>query len=303
MSDQLAGRVAIVTGGGRGLGRAHALELAGHGATVVIADPGAGLGGEATEESPAESVAAEIAALGGTGVAHDVSVTDSDGVQRLVAETVERFGRLDVLVNNAGITRDRMIVSMTERDWDDVIGVHLKGTFNLTRHAALHWRSVAKAGGTNSGRIINTVSGTGLAGNPGQSSYGAAKAAIANLTLISAMELERYGVTVNAIAPLARTRMTEGIVSGEGAGAAFDPLDPANASPVVAYLATEASGWLNGQVIRIDGGTVRFYRRWQLSDVGYTAEAGRRLELSDLHSGMRALYGALPLPHGDRRLG
>jgi NAD(P)-dependent dehydrogenase (short-subunit alcohol dehydrogenase family) len=195
---------------------------------------------------------------------------------------------------------------MTERDWDDVIDVHLKGTFNLTRHAAIHWRGLSKEGARNSGRIINTVSGTGLRGNPGQSSYGAAKAAIANLTVISAMELERYGVTVNAIAPLARTRMTEGIVPDEGTGGpagGFDPLDPANASPVVAYLASEESGWLTGQVLRVDGDTVRFYRRWSLSEQGFTARAGQRLEPGQLHHGLRALYGAVPLAIGDRRLG
>src|SRR5580704_4300231 len=212
----LDSKVAIVTGGGRGIGRAHCLALAAHGAAVVVNDPGSGLHGESTGETPAEAVAAEITAAGGRAVADHSSVTDWAATEKLIALAVAEFGHLDVVVNNAGILRDRMLFSMTEDDFDAVIAVHLKGTFAMTRHACAYWREEAKRGtgkrgGEVGGRIINTTSGTGLFGTVGQANYGAAKAGIISLTTIAAMEMARYGVTVNAISPIALTRMTDGI--------------------------------------------------------------------------------------------
>jgi NAD(P)-dependent dehydrogenase (short-subunit alcohol dehydrogenase family) len=300
---QLDGRVAIVTGGALGLGRAHALELARHGAVVVIVDPGVALDGTDLQETPAEAVVKEIEAGGGTARAVALSVTDHAGVGRLVDDVVSEHGRLDVVVNNAGITRDRMITSMDESDWDAVIAVHLKGTFNLTQHAAKHWRLLSKAGEKVTGRIINTVSGTGMRGNIGQSSYGAAKSAIGSFTVISAMELAPYGVTVNAIAPVARTRMTDA-VGGFAAiePGAFDPWAPENSSPVVAYLADEQSSWISGQIIRVDGNQVRFYRRWSLSEQAFKPTEDRVLDLGEMDLALRSLYGSFPLGLGDVRL-
>lgn len=301
----LDGKVAIVTGGGLGLGRAHALELAREGATVIIADPGVNLDGSSTETSPADAVVAEITAFGGRAKAFGVSVTDFDGVERLVASTVDEFGRLDVVVNNAGITRDRMIVNMTEADFDDVLAVHVKGTFALTRHAAAYWRAEGKAGRPSTGRIINTTSGSGMAGNVGQSSYGTAKSAIAMLTVVSAMELAPYGVTVNAISPVARTRMTDAggsFAKDVDENAGFDPFDPANASPVVAYLASDEAAWITGQVIRIDGNVLRYYSRWPLSAQSFSPGADRPLVQGDLDVGLKALFGVRPLGLADSRL-
>jgi NAD(P)-dependent dehydrogenase (short-subunit alcohol dehydrogenase family) len=293
----LDGRVVIVTGGGRGLGRSHCVEMAAHGATVVVNDLGAGLHGEeAGLLSPAGEVVATIEAKGGTAIADGTSVSDHAGMAALVARTVETFGRLDAVVNNAGIIRDRMLTGMSEEDFDQVVAVHLKGTFNLTRHACDHWRAVAKAGGEVSGRIINTTSGTGLFGNVGQANYGAAKAAVANLTVITAMEMDRYGVTANAISPIARTRMTEGVPSmGGDADGAWDRFDPANAAPVVAWLASARSGWLTGAVLRIDGDTVQRVRGWEVDPrVGYRSGRGQRLEAAEMDRGMRVAFGAFP---------
>jgi NAD(P)-dependent dehydrogenase (short-subunit alcohol dehydrogenase family) len=293
----LDGRVVIVTGGGRGLGRSHCLELASHGATVVVNDLGGGLHGEADDRSsPADEVVAAIEAKGGTAVSDGTSVSDFQGMAALVERTVERFGRLDAVVNNAGIIRDRMLTAMSEEDFDQVVAVHLKGTFNLTKHACDHWRAVAKGGGEVSGRIVNTTSGTGLFGNVGQANYGAAKAAIANLTVITAMEMDRYGVTANAISPLARTRMTEAVPSMQGdAGGAWDRFDPANASPVVAWLASAGSGWLTGAVLRVDGNTVQRVRGWEVdARSSYRSRGGQRLEAAELDRGMRQAAGVLP---------
>ena len=207
----LDGKVAIVTGGGRGLGRAHCLALAARGAAVVVNDPGVGLHGESTGETPAEAVVAEITAAGGRAIADHSSVTDWPATEKLVALAAGEFGHLDIVVNNAGILRDRMLFSMAEEEFDAVIAVHLKGTFAMTRHACAYWRAEAKRGTGRGGRIINTTSGTGLFGTVGQANYGAAKAGIISLTTIAAMEMARYGVTVNAISPIALTRMTDGI--------------------------------------------------------------------------------------------
>jgi NAD(P)-dependent dehydrogenase (short-subunit alcohol dehydrogenase family) len=290
-------RVVIVTGGGRGLGRSHCLEMASHGATVVVNDLGGGLHGDVGDRSsPADEVVAAIEAAGGTAISDGTSVADHAGVAALVEGTVERFGRLDAVVNNAGIIRDRMLTGMSEEDFDQVVAVHLKGTFNLTKHACAHWRTVAKTGGEASGRIVNTTSGTGLFGNVGQANYGAAKAAIANLTVITAMEMDRYGVTANAISPIARTRMTEGLPSmQDDANGSWDRFDPANASPVVAWLASAGSGWLTGAVLRIDGNTVQKVRGWEVDPrASYRSRSGERLAATELDRGMRLALGTLP---------
>ena len=299
----LDGRVAIVTGGGQGLGRAHSLELAAQGAAVVIADPGLTLGGEKSDESPADAVVREITEQGGTARAVAISVTDHAGTRDLVDEVVRDLGRLDVVVNNAGITRDRMITSMEEQDWDAVIAVHLKGSWNLTKHAAVHWRAQAKAGTPGSGRIINTTSGSGMRGIVGQSAYSSAKSAIAMLTVVTAMELAAYGVTANAVAPVARTRMTEaapGVL--HGGDDAFDVYAPENTSPLVAYLASERSGWLTGQVLRVDGNKLRFYERWNTSEQVFVPSEARALRTDEVEVGLQALYGVYPLALQDRRL-
>jgi len=292
----LAGRVVIVTGGGRGIGRNHCLELARHGARVLVNDPGVGVHGEdgAAGERPADDVVAEIAALGGTAVADYSSVTDWDSCAAMVQRAVSELGGLDVVVNNAGIVRDRMITSMSEDDFDAVLAVHVKGTFSMTKHACDHWRSVAKAGGSNMGRIINTTSGTGMYGNVGQAAYGAAKAAIANLTLVTALEMGRYDVTANAISPVAATRMTATVGGAERTAETWHPMDPGNSSPVVAYLASTASGWLTGQVLRVEGNVVRRARTWDLEPGEYAAASGERLDATELVDGLRKLYGTMP---------
>jgi NAD(P)-dependent dehydrogenase (short-subunit alcohol dehydrogenase family) len=291
----LDGRVVIVTGGGRGIGRSHALELAARGAAVVVNDVGVDLRGEATGGGPARDVVGEIEGAGGRAMPDATSVTDFNGVGALVERTVDTFGRLDGVVNNAGIVRDKMLTGMTEDDFDLVLAVHLKGTFNLTRHACEHWRSVGKAGGEVSGRIVNTTSGTGLFGNVGQANYGAAKAAIANLTVITAMEMERYGVTANAISPLARTRMTESLPTMQGGSGGWDRYDPANSSPVVAWLTSIGSGWLSGAVLRVDGNTVQRVHGWEVdSRASYRSRTGERLEADELDKGIRMAFGLLP---------
>lgn len=294
-TGMLEGRVAIVTGGGRGIGREHCLELAAHGASVVVNDLGVAVDGRDAGESPADAVVAEIEAAGGRAVADGTDVTDYDAVAELIARTVERFGRLDAVVNNAGIVRDRMIVSSSEADWDAVMAVHVKGTFAVTKHACDHWRAVAKAGGRVTGRIVNTTSGIGLFGRVGQSAYGAAKAAIANLTIITAMEVQRYGVTANAISPLALTRMlaTRPDVGGEHTDA-WDRLDPGNSSPVVAWLASEESGWLTGQVLRVDGNTICRMQPWQMG-AAYVSRSGERLQADEVGRAAQKLFQVAPV--------
>jgi NAD(P)-dependent dehydrogenase (short-subunit alcohol dehydrogenase family) len=295
----LDGRVVIVTGGGRGLGRAHCLELARQGASVVVNDLGVGLKGEAEEhgDPPANQVVAEIEAMGGKAIADDTSVADWDGMGALVARAVEQFGELHAVVNNAGFIRDRMLVSMTEDDFDSVIEVHLKGSVALNKHACLHWRERAKAGERVSGRVVLTTSGAGLFGNVGQANYGSAKGALATLAGIVALEMDRYGVTANAISPIAATRMLASIGRAGDEAAGWDPLDPANASPVVAWLCSEESGWLSGAVLRIDGNTVRRVKGWTVDD-GYTAKAGEALDVGELGLGIRKLYGVAPVGLG-----
>jgi NAD(P)-dependent dehydrogenase (short-subunit alcohol dehydrogenase family) len=292
----LDGRVAIVTGGGRGIGRSHCLELASQGATVVVNDLGAAVDGTGIDATPAQEVVEAIRRAGGTAIADCTSVTDWEGVAGLVHRTVERYGSLDVVVNNAGIIRDHMITSLSEDDWDQVVSVHLKGTFTVTKHACDHWRAVAKAGGRVAGRIVNTTSGTGLFGNVGQAPYGAAKAAIANLTVITAMEMQRYAVTANAISPMALTRMGATMTGMEGydPDPGWDPMDPGNSSPLVAWLASPASGWLTGQVLRVVAGTVWRMRPWEIDERPYRASGGGRLDAGELDLGLRRLYGILP---------
>ncbi len=211
MSRLCEGRIAIVTGAGRGIGREHALMLAHHGAKVVVNDLGGNVDGSGGDQTPAQQVVAEIRAMGGEAVVNGDNVASWEGAQRLINTAIETFGDLHVVVNNAGILRDRVLVNMTEEEWDAVINVHLKGTFAPSRWAAAYWREQSKAGKPVSGRIINTTSVSGIYGNPGQTNYGAAKAGIASFTNIAALELARYGVTVNAVGPVALTRMTEGL--------------------------------------------------------------------------------------------
>jgi NAD(P)-dependent dehydrogenase (short-subunit alcohol dehydrogenase family) len=254
----LDGKVAVVTGAGRGIGREEALVLAGEGAKVVVNDVGAGLHGEGADAHPAEEVVALITEQGGDAAVNGDDISSWAGGKSVVEQAVDTFGSLDILVNNAGILRDKMSFNMDESDWDDVIRVHLKGHFAATHHAAVYWRNRAKAGEDVTGRIINTTSESGLFGSAGQANYAAAKAGIASLTWVEARELGRYGITSNAIAPRARTRMTETIFGDGGMGAAegFDAWDPKNVANVVAFLAAPESADINGQILVVFGGSI-----------------------------------------------
>jgi NAD(P)-dependent dehydrogenase (short-subunit alcohol dehydrogenase family) len=269
MTGLLDGRVVIVTGAGRGIGREEALECARHGARVVVNDLGVARDSSERRPGPAEGVVAEIVELGGDAVANTDDVSDWDGARAVVNCAVESFGDLHVLVNNAGILRDRMLVNMSIEEWDDVIRVHLRGTFAPTRHALDYWRAQAKAGRPADARIINTTSPSGLYGSVGQANYGAAKAALAALTIIAADEVQRYGVTVNAIAPAALTRMTEGLthyveeVRAAQEATGFNPGDPRNVAPLVAWLASASSGAVTGRVFNIRGGHVSVAQTWE----------------------------------------
>jgi NAD(P)-dependent dehydrogenase (short-subunit alcohol dehydrogenase family) len=263
----LHGKVAIVTGAGRGIGREHALALARAGAKIVVNDLGAALSGEGHDDTPAQQVVEEIAALGGEAVANDANVADFGRAGAMIEQAVDRFGRLDILVNNAGILRDRMLVNMSEQEWDAVVNVHLKGHFAPTRHAAAYWRELSKAGQEVRGRVINTSSPSGVFGNVGQANYGAAKAGIAAFTVIAAQELHRYGVTVNCLAPNARTRMTEETFDMGAPADGFDPLDPANMSPVVVALCSDAAQAITGQVFHVWGSAVNALRGWSAGEL------------------------------------
>jgi NAD(P)-dependent dehydrogenase (short-subunit alcohol dehydrogenase family) len=274
------GRVAIVTGAGRGLGRQHALLLAAHGAKVVVNDIGAGLDGIGRSESPAHEVVALIRQGGGEAIANAADVSDWNGAKAMIDAAVAYFGRLDILVNNAGILRDRMLINMDEQQWDEVIRVHLKGTFAPSRHAAAHWRDESKKIGRPVGaRIINTTSTSGLYGNVGQTNYGAAKAAIAAFTVIAARELRRYGITVNAISPSAQTRMTEGLRVLTPEERALR--DPKWVSPTVVYLASEAGHDITGRVIQAGFGRIAVCEGWrrgaEVAQVEDPTTAGRLL--------------------------
>jgi NAD(P)-dependent dehydrogenase (short-subunit alcohol dehydrogenase family) len=276
----LDGRVAIVTGAGGGLGREHALLFAQEGAKVVVNDLGGSMDGSDSSSgsssgsgwvSSADQVVEEIRAAGGEAISNGDDVADWDGGRNLIESAIEAYGDLHVLVNNAGILRDRFLVNMTEDEWDSVVKVHMKGHFVPTRHAAAWWREQTKLGREVRASVVNTSSTSGLLGNPGQSNYGAAKAGIGAFTVICAQELYRYGVRVNAIAPAARTRMTESspglaeIVAAPKDESAFDVWDPANVSPLVAYLATESCTF-NGKVFYVQGGRIRMFQPWTMTD-------------------------------------
>src|SRR4051812_41591963 len=280
MSELCDGRVVIVTGAGRGIGREEALEYARHGARLVVNDVGAARDGTGEDATPAQEVVDEIKALGGEAVANYDDVSDFDGAKRLVQTAIDTFGTLDVLVNNAGILRDRMLVNMSIDEWDAVIRVHLRGTFATAHHAANYWRERSKAGDAVDARLINTSSSSGIYGNVGQTNYRAAKAGIASFTVIAAMELERYGVTVNAIAPAALTRMTEDLVRWSGdTEAAWDPRDPSNIAPLVAWLAGKESRGITGRVFNVKGGYVSVAEGWV---AGPAEDKGARWEPGEL---------------------
>ena len=290
----LDGKVAIVTGAGRGIGREHALALADAGAKLVVNDLGGSLAGDGSDRGPAEHVVEEIRSAGGEAVANGENVADFAGAERLVRQAIDHFGRLDILVNNAGILRDRMLVNMTEEEWDAVIAVHLKGHFAPTRHAAAYWREQSKSGEVVRARVINTSSPSGVFGNVGQANYGAAKGAIASFTLIAAQELARYGVTVNCLAPNARTRMTEetfGELAAPDEG--FDPLDPSNIAPLVVALCADDAQDITGQCFFVYGGAVNVLRAW---DAGELVAADGRWEAGDLLAQLRTRFpdGAAP---------
>lgn len=291
MSRLLEGRVAIVTGAGRGIGRAHALELARHGAKVVVNDFGVSNNGERTassdQQSPAHEVVAEIEAMGGQAVVNGADVADFEQAAAMVQQAIDTFGGLDVLVNNAGFVRDRMLVNATEEEFDAVVRVHLKGHFAPLRHAASYWRAESKAGRQRVARVINTTSGAGLQGSIGQVVYSAAKGGIATMTLVAAAELGRVGVTVNAIAPVAKTRMTEG---------AFDTSAmalPEDNSPIVAWLASEESGDVTGRVLEVDGSVVTVENGWAH---GPSRDAGGRWEAGKVGPALRDLLAQAPAP-------
>ncbi|HEX8804372.1 MAG TPA: SDR family oxidoreductase [Acidimicrobiales bacterium] len=256
------GRVAIVTGAGRGIGREHALLLAAQGAKVVVNDLGGTRDGTGRDVGPAQEVVDEILAAGGEAVANGDDISDFGGAERLVGTAVDAFGRLDALVNNAGILRDRMLVNMTEAEWDAVIKVHLKGTFAPSHFAANHWRERSKAGDDVDARIINTTSPSGIYGNVGQTNYGAAKAGIASFTIIAAKELARYGVTVNAIAPAALTRMTEDLGMGQLAEEQKERMSPRHIAPIVCWLASPLSAGVTGRVFDVTGRMISVSEGW-----------------------------------------
>lgn len=289
------GRVVIVTGAGGGLGREHALAFAAEGARVLVNDLGVSNSGEGGSDGPAEQVVQEIRARGGEAVANTESVSDFAAGRRMVEQALDAFGRLDGVVNNAGFLRDRMFVSTSEAEWDAVIDVHLKGHFCLSRHACEHWRSQSKAGEAVDARIINTSSGAGLQGSVGQATYSAAKAGIAALTLVQAAELGRYGVTANAIAPAARTRMTEAVFADMAPpeDGRFDENDPANVSPLVVWLGSPQSREITGRVFEVKGGLIGVSDGWR---DGPSYDKGARWAPDEIGSKVIELVGKAPAP-------
>ena len=289
------GRVVIVTGAGGGLGRAHALAFAAEGAKVVVNDVGTSREGEGASPAPAQQVVDEIRGAGGEAVANSDDVADWDGAGRLLQSALEEFGRLDVLVNNAGFLRDRMLTTMSVAEWDAVVRVHLRGHFCPLRHAAAHWRDRSKAGETVDARVVNTSSGAGLMGSVGQGNYSAAKACIVGLTLVAAAELARYGVTVNAIAPAARTRMTEVAMPDmmRAPESGFDAMAPQNVSPLVVWLGSAQSRDVTGRVFEVEGGIVSVADGWQH---GPRVDKGARWRPDELGSVVRDLLDKAPPP-------
>jgi NAD(P)-dependent dehydrogenase (short-subunit alcohol dehydrogenase family) len=285
----LDGKVAIVTGAGRGIGREEALALAGEGARVVVNDLGGDRRGEGSDATPAEETVQLIKDMGGDAVVNGDDVSSWAGAESLVKQAIETFGGLDVLVNNAGILRDVMSFNTTEEDWDAVIRVHLKGHFAPTKFAAAYWREQSKAGNPVSAAIINTSSDSGLFSNPGQSAYDAAKAGIASLTLCLARELERYGVRVNAIAPRARTRLTATVgMTDEPDPNTFDAMSPANVAPVVAWLAGPEASGVTGQVFAVGGGTVVWLGGWHQAGI---LQQDQRWTVDSLAAAQGELFG------------
>lgn len=296
----LDGKVAIVTGAGHGIGRGEALELARQGATVLVNDVGGSVHGEGADKRPAEEVAEVIRAQGGkTGANYD-DVADWAGAKNLVQQAVAEFGTLDVVVNNAGIVRDAMLFSMSEEDFDAVVRVHLKGTFAVTHHAANYWRQESKAGRQPRAAIVNTVSSAGLQGNVGQANYGAAKAGIAALTIISSLELARYGVRANAVAPGGMTRITATLRKDADVkepdqleGAEYEPMNPANSAPMVAWLASDEALHVTGQVFRAVGHRITHYKPWSLGETVETKGGPARWEPADIGPAVNAqIFGS-----------
>jgi NAD(P)-dependent dehydrogenase (short-subunit alcohol dehydrogenase family) len=289
------GRVVVITGAGRGLGREHALAYAREGARVVVNDLGVARDGTGPDRGPAADVVDEIVATGGTAIANGDDIADWEGARRLVTQAVEAFGTIDVLVNNAGFLRDRMLFTTSEDEWDAVIRVHLKGHFATTRHASEYWRTRAKAGESVDARIINTSSGAGLMGSVGQGAYSAAKGGIAALTLVEAAELARYGVTANAIAPAARTRMTEEVFADRMAvpDGGFDANHPANVSPLVVWLGSAEAAWVTGRVFEVEGGMISIADGWQH---GPQIDRGARWDPAEVGAAVKDLLIRAPAP-------
>ena len=297
-----ADRVVIVTGAGRGLGRAHALAFAAEGAKVVVNDVGASLGGDGHDIGPAAEVVEAIRAMGGEAIVNGDDVSDWDAAGRMIAQAVDTFGRLDTLVCNAGIVRDRMIVNMSVDEWDAVMKVHLRGMFCPVRHAVDHWRARSKAGEKVAARVVTTSSGAGLFGSVSQANYSAAKAGIAAFTIVSSVELERYGVRINGIAPSARSRMTEEAFADmmKKPESGFDAMDPANVSPLVVWLGSESCD-VSGRMFEIAGGQLSVADGWQHGNV---ADKGARYEPAEIGGVVARLLDEAPAPaqvYGDNR--
>ena len=290
------GRIVVITGAGRGIGRGHALEFARQGAKVVVNDIGANIDGTGSSDGPAGEVVDAIRAMGGEAVANGDDVADWDGSERLIRTAIDTFGGLDVVVNNAGFLRDRMLVSTSEEEWDAIMRVHLKGHFCPSRHASAYWREQAKAGEPVDGRIINTSSGAGLLGSVGQGNYSAAKAGIATLTLVQAAEMGRYGVTANAIAPAARTRMTEAVFADTMAApeeGAFDAMAPENVAPLVVWLGSAAAKDVTGRVFEVEGGIIGVADGWHS---GPRVDKGDRWDPAEVGDAVAKLLDEAPAP-------
>jgi NAD(P)-dependent dehydrogenase (short-subunit alcohol dehydrogenase family) len=292
MARLCEGRIVVVTGAGRGIGRGHAIEFARQGAKVVVNDLGSEMDGSGSSTGPAGQVVDEIRAMGGEAIANGDDVSDIDGAKRLIDSAIETFGGLDVVVNNAGILRDRMLVNMTPEEWDAVIRVHLRGTYAPSHHAAAYWRDRSKAGDDVDARIINTSSSSGIYGNPGQTNYGAAKAGIAAMTIIASMELARYGITVNAVAPGALTRMTENLGGNrnrpELEEGQWNPSDPDNIAPLVVWLGSSESRGVTGRVFNVRGGHISVAEGWV---AGPAIDADHRWDPNELGALIPDLVG------------
>jgi NAD(P)-dependent dehydrogenase (short-subunit alcohol dehydrogenase family) len=289
------GRIVIVTGAARGIGREHALAFAKEGAHVVVNDLGVSRDGTGADNGPAQLLADEIVAAGGQAIANTDDIADWEGARRLVHRAIDTFGGLDVLVNNAGFLRDRMVFTTAEDEFDAVMRVHLKGHFATTRHATEWWRAQSKAGNPVDARLINTSSGAGLMGSVGQAVYSAAKAGIAALTLVESAEMARYGVTANAIAPAARTRMTEDIFGErmQAPESGFDPNDPANISPLVVWLGSAESRDVTGRVFEVEGGMISVADGWQH---GPSVDRGERWQPASVGAAVHELLAKAPPP-------